>query len=288
MWYITQVTLQDEDAQLKGFVAALYSIGTKTKMDRVTLWKALQLAHVFPTRYVAMHFCYDNPNLKWMISVASTVFETRTRTRFRCHYGTNVECIYKLMTFGIPSDILPVTSAGKLRLDFHREFLKTQKAREKQQAILENTQRIVVPESLDVLLGRGRTFRSNPGNVRFHNVIDKHFERYEQSNRTVKLVLSEEVVIEIKKLGSRFLKQTETGWIQVDDDFARVRVAHAFRNRRLSAKAAAAGGGGRGNKKGGKKTLDSFDGGLPASILSRPLVDAENSCLLKRRKLMCA
>ena len=308
MWYITQCTLKDEDAQLKGFVSVLYTIGNgapKAELDRVTLWKALHITHVFPQRYVAMHFCYNNPKLKWMISIASTVFESRTRTRFRCHYGTNVECIYKLMTFGIPADILPINSAGKLVLQYHKEFLKTQKRLEKQIQLLDAMEHlIIIPNSSDVLLGRGRTFRSNPGNIRFHNIIENYFEKYESSNRTVKLVLSEEVVIEIKKLGSRFLKQqTETGgWIQVTDDFARERVAHAFRNRRLSNTAAASkgGGGGGGNTTKSGKTLMDGGGGIggdgvfhqsleKTSILSRPLVDTENSCLFtncKRRKLI--
>ena len=319
MWYITQCTLKDESAQLKGFVSVLYTIGSgaqKAQLDRVTLWKALHITHVFPQRYVAMHFCYNNPKLKWMISIASTVFESRTRTRFRCHYGTNVECIYKLMTFGIPADILPVNSAGKLVLHYHKEFLKTQKQLEKQLQLLDTIENIIiVPNSYDVLLGRGRTFRSNPGNIRFHNIIETHFEKYESSNRTVKLVLSEEVVIEIKNLGSRFLKQTETGgWIQVTDDFARERVAHAFRNRRLSAASKGSGSNGPNGATTTTSTKNNInnnttrsimlpggvgggDGGVgihpnfeeKTSILSRPLVDTENSCLFtncKRRKLI--
>ena len=87
MWYISQVAIQDEDAQLKGFVAVFYTVGPKAPVERIALWKALHITHVFPARYVGLHFCYDDPNLRWMMSMASTVFETATRSRFRCHFG---------------------------------------------------------------------------------------------------------------------------------------------------------------------------------------------------------
>jgi hypothetical protein len=97
-------------------------------------------------------------------------------------------------------------------------------------------QTIVNPNSLDVFLGRGRAFRYNPGNLRFHQIIELFGDRYEKLDRTGKKLLSKVVLGVIQESGARFLKQDETGWHEVDDKEARERVCHGFRNRRAPSK----------------------------------------------------
>jgi hypothetical protein len=94
----------------------------------------------------------------------------------------------------------------------------------------------VDPNSLDVFLGRGRAFRYNPGNLRFHQIIESFGDRYEKLDRSGKKLLSKVVLGVIQESGARFLKQDETGWHEVDDKEARERVCHGFRNRRAPSK----------------------------------------------------
>jgi hypothetical protein len=41
-----------------------------------------------PMRFVAVHYCFDDPRLLPAISLAKMVVRTNTRLRFRVHYGT--------------------------------------------------------------------------------------------------------------------------------------------------------------------------------------------------------
>jgi hypothetical protein len=47
--------------------------------------------------------------------------------RARCHAGTDTEVHYDLMTFGIPTSLLPVTMNGNIDLCHHRDFLQQRK-----------------------------------------------------------------------------------------------------------------------------------------------------------------
>jgi len=47
--------------------------------------------------------------------------------RVRCHAGTDTEVHYDLMTFGIPTSLLPVTMNGNIDLCHHRAFLQQRK-----------------------------------------------------------------------------------------------------------------------------------------------------------------
>jgi hypothetical protein len=201
--------------------------------------------------------------------------------------GTHMEMQYALMTFGIPTKFLPVTSHGAITLAHHHNFLEQKRLQEQgletccslsipvdgQPNTLPRQQKggstttststtsttplpppppkvtsysaqqdIVIPGEFDILLGRGRCFRENPGNVRFNYVIEMHLERYEKMGKIVKQVLAEELVDRLKETGSRFLKKKKSNvdisttdgeeWEIVTDTVAREKVSHSFRNRR--------------------------------------------------------
>ena len=188
-------------------------------------------------------------------SVVSNALNKRTQQT-----GGQVECLYKLMTFGIPAEAFPLTLMGEIRKGPHIEFVRRHRAleEEKERQLstpspnngdidvpntatatsndmdISDNGKGITPTSQDVLLGRGKGFRYHPGNVRFHKIIEAHEERYESANRLGKQILSEAILKLMKDSGSRFLKQDAFGWFVVGDSVARERVAHAFRNRRLT------------------------------------------------------
>ena len=89
-----------------------------------------------------------------------------------------------------------------------------------------------------------------------------------------KTVLSGVVVTKVKEKGGKFLKQDLEGWFEITDIEARDKVSHAFRNRRLATKGSSS------------TQLNKHARSKPNSVLSRPLIDADSSCLIKRRKLI--
>ena len=59
--------------------------------------------------------------------------------------------MYKLLTFGIPDNVMPLTAEGEPKVKFHRQWLKSLRLQEESPAL----HRIIVPGRLDILLGRG-------------------------------------------------------------------------------------------------------------------------------------
>ena len=147
--------------------------------------------------------------------------------------GSDLECVYALMTFGIPADILPINAAGDRRPEAHRDFCKKLKIFP---TMKDNIERIVIPSTYDVLFGRGKPLQKHPGNLRYHHIVDSHQAEYEAMQKLAKTNLSKQIVEMFKQGGDRFLKQDEGGWLEVDDESARYKVSHSFRNHRIAAR----------------------------------------------------
>ena len=95
------------------------------------------------------------------------------------------------------------------------------------------------PRKFDVLLGRGRAHASHPGNKRLQIVVNVNKDWYNASNsRHEKTRITENIVNQIKRCGvetGRFLKPDgQGGWIEVNDDVARIKVSQTLRYTRRS------------------------------------------------------
>jgi hypothetical protein len=136
------------------------------------------------------------------------------------------------MTFGVPTRILPVTSAGEYKLGNHMGWLQKRKQLE---GAMDSTLRIMVPGPFDVLVGRGRFIQEHAGNLCYRHIVESHMEKYEQATKRVeKTDLTAEVVKVVNERGGRFLKQDGGGWTEINVDSARDKVSHSFRNLRKS------------------------------------------------------
>ena len=110
---------------------------------------------------------------------------------------------------------------------------------------------VFVPTSKDVLFGRGRPFQEHAGNVRFTTMLESLQEHYESLPRNEKTGFAQDIVVEMKSQGTRFLRQAAVviapagsrsnvgnrnagnfGWEQVNDAVAREKVSQAFRSMR--------------------------------------------------------
>ena len=96
---------------------------------------------------------------------------------------------------------------------------------------------MVVPGPFDVLLGRGRLIQEHLGNLRYRQMIDEHKDQYDSASKLEKTNIAKKVVQLVQASQGRFLKRDEGEdgggfWIEVDDETAREKVSHSFRNRR--------------------------------------------------------
>lgn len=73
----------------------------------------------------------------------------------------------------------------------------------------------------------------HPGNVRFRSIVGLQMDEYEMATRLEKSLITEKIVQAIRDSDGRFLKRDDGGeWEEVDQETARKKVGHAFRNRR--------------------------------------------------------
>lgn len=93
---------------------------------------------------------------------------------------------------------------------------------------------IAVPGELDVLFGRGKSSQDHPGTKKMRRMSDLHRSIYDRADRDDKTEITRNIVKIIKAEGGRFLKfdKQTSGWVEVSDDLARKKVAHAMRDGR--------------------------------------------------------
>jgi hypothetical protein len=197
-----------------------------------------------PIRFFATHLCHDNssPLIGHVISIIRHAVSTALRLRLRCHHGTAMECIYELMTFGIPAneDVLPMNGQGEFSADNHKMWLKERRKVEDDEAaavllvvqpIL--LQRVAVPNQNDVVFGRDKYAQDHLGNVHFIFLIENRRDEHEGTpSRRIKCDITDEVIETVHERGGKFLRKDEVGWVVVDHATARSKVANAFRSRR--------------------------------------------------------
>ena len=112
--------------------------------------------------------------------------------------------------------------------------MKVGLGRSTQQSLVAKSLVVVIPTTIDVLLGRGARVNAHQGNESLHRMVEKVLSQYEVGARTFKTWLTNSIVEKVKEQGGRFIKQdsSEGVWLVVDDDTARLKVSHLFRARR--------------------------------------------------------
>jgi hypothetical protein len=258
---------QDEDTQKKGIVNLVYSVGVgriTMKLDEEVFLNAYKFTDCLPIRIVAMHYCFNDAKLRPVMSFIQLACGKHTRLRFRAHYGmgcghrtqrvlrmlnyltyssyltfsgSSIECKFNLATFGISSEMLPLTRSGAFDTKDFYQYVEERRGIEAGSRIRRNPGMIDFPSQMDVLLGRGRPYHEFAGNLRLSSVIDMHREAYAVGNRFKKTAISVEVVQIIKSMNGRFLKRGEDGygWVEVPEDVARVKISHSFRTKKRKA-----------------------------------------------------
>jgi hypothetical protein len=187
---------------------------------------------------------------------------------FTTYAGTYFECIYDLMTFGIPKGFLPFKIAtGELDLRAHHQWIATLKVREatmdasrraidlthseKQHDTTTRTtstngtstatmnpppspvfnEEIMVPGPMDIIMGRGPQPKSSVGYFRFRSVLEEHFHEYDTAEREDKMGIAGTVLERLKGMGCRFVRRSLEGLLEECKDSESLdKICHTFRN----------------------------------------------------------
>jgi len=170
-----------------------------------------------PTRIVCVHTCWPDSQF---LRVFTKLFILRATTsddgdgsyssikvhKVKFHFGNNTEIHSNLKRYGIPIGLLPMTRSGVIKINYHKQWMKTISLICKQQqhqhdpsssniTTATNTiiakERIIVecPSFNDVVFRIGQTSIENPGNVKFRSMILTYLENEDYTGYSNKVTL---------------------------------------------------------------------------------------------------
>lgn len=204
IFYLTDVlTRNDIESQQKGLIAITEAYCWSDEDDsgggdkrsktllkfphpKEGLYYTKRLLESLANRLIAIHNCWpDRPAFR-IISKLLTIYGvsgSTQRSRLRFHVGDELEMRYRLKSFGIPIELLPITETGSIKMTNHNHWVKTRKHIE--QGIDSNVKIIECPGSNDVVFRQGTSSMENPGNVRCRDLILSVLEEKEKSMSSI-------------------------------------------------------------------------------------------------------
>jgi hypothetical protein len=125
-----------------------------------TIREIASIAHSLCLRWEATHYLAPPNGMQYPLKLLIKSFTHVHRARLQVHFGTHLECLYALLSFGLPIQFLPFTTEHELKTGTHKKWVKHRIIKE------EEVQRhgVFLPHRHDVLIGEGKPFRNHPRN----------------------------------------------------------------------------------------------------------------------------
>jgi len=221
---------EDEETQKQGCVFLFWPLDLASTVSR-ELNHILQVA---PIRFSSLHFLiYDTPQFRKLAAWQLLVISQESRARTRLHFGSIYECQEAIKEYGIPSNFLPITNTGNIKIQNHLRWLAFRQAKESSIERGIDFNGIECPSVKDVLTGKGPLVSSNPANVANRKIMERRFlEHRDALTAERKTLISREIVDELIRDGGKFLIKQKNWWTSCDRETAREKVSVAFRDMR--------------------------------------------------------
>lgn len=200
-----------------------------------------------PVRFNALHVCFDEVKMKPLISFLASMMKASYLCRLLSHFGSDVECLYSLMAFGILPNTLPVGTDGTIYTADHSRMLASVLAAENEMSTAmefevssflgENdtviSEAMGLPQPHDILMGRGKHGNKWLGNRKLRKMLEANRDAYRKGRKAEKVAISNMIYEEILNSGSRFLilsKDSKDDWILMERTEVCSRISHMLRN----------------------------------------------------------
>eukprot|EP00980_Cylindrotheca_fusiformis_P002560 scaffold607_cov109-Cylindrotheca_fusiformis.AAC.6 len=240
IWYSMSMLSEDEETQKMGVVGVLIMSGLSERHEihhRKLLWRITIIGQVLPFRLVCLHYCNTTSSSfpSALLSMVALMVHSIVRVRIRTHNGSHTECLYKLMSFGIPVQEFPFTEKGDVQRTNHVNWMKQRRKKEtylSKYPPIEGA--VILPSNYDVLWGRGKHVFRHPGNRLLYELVETYYDQYNQLSKDGKTSLADQLVAVVHGFSGRFMKlDKESGmWVEVSIIEAREKVTHRFRHSR--------------------------------------------------------
>jgi hypothetical protein len=194
---------EDEANQISGVVAISYGLGQEepdtntVPQTRSSTWENTLFVLCIPLRFEATHICSPQSGMHftliWVVKAAGVFL----RARFRSHLGSHMECGYALLSFGVPSHLLPFTTEGQLKMGNHKKWIQRRIIMAQELERGKVFSGIELPRPNDVLQGKGKPYHNHPGNRRLLELAEFYLDEYDQADSKG---------VEMKRLSKYFRK----------------------------------------------------------------------------------
>lgn len=115
----------------------LLSVAGTGGFDKELARKIVTIPLSLPIRPVGYHLSTDSEQWIGLLDMVMVTLCKFIRLRMKIHHGSPQECLYALMTSGVPSDCIPVTSNGDMDLTNHLEWIEKRRLIEKERSLME-------------------------------------------------------------------------------------------------------------------------------------------------------
>ncbi|CAB9517664.1 Transfer protein [Seminavis robusta] len=233
--YLGWTFLLTEDVQRKGgIVVVVCLIGESVLSLQNQIFNQLsrmkKIRSGVPRKVAGIHFLFSQEYLRPLVFGFQWLIQEHLRAKMRVHFGDFEQLKFKLQTFGIPMDCFPFHPNKPANRENHLQWIQSQRTLEEKGNII--TADTIIPRRFDVLFGRGRHTRNHTGNARAAHISEMFRDKYEAAGKFEKTAIAERIVTMIRESQGRFLKWEDDAWVAVDQQAARNKISHFYRNTR--------------------------------------------------------
>jgi len=238
VWYTSMSAYESSDmSKERGTVSVAYSGGmTQQALQKMieTLTHSGNHVMELPNRFASIHFCYDSFIVKPGMSLFQMVMGKQNRLHFRSHYGSVLEVVYALHSFGISIDQRMLEENEEFQQRYYDDYIakrrKIEAAAKEKELQLSRTGTVLYASANDVLLGRGRPYQEFSGNQVLAQYVEEACGQYQQlEHKFEKSRLSMMIAEKIQAGGGRFLLRKKDCWEVAPDDAVHSRISQALR-----------------------------------------------------------
>jgi len=265
MMYLHWVASEDIETQQKGIVIMAWPSDEKDEETGDLKWEKSirpqlnqrvrylqkKLSNAMPVRVTSyMAYFADTPFWRALSALYYIGMDPKSRNLYKVHFGESTELRYQLSSYGIPEQLLPLSNTGTVKTSNHSRWINALRSKADREMRRRNSHSdssdndtttagaeaeveiVDCPGSPDVIFRKGPTYKNNPGNMYFRELIEQTHDQHLKASRKEKCKITWQIVRAIEEQKGRFLDwcQNREMWIVATDrEKIRTKVAACYK-----------------------------------------------------------
>lgn len=194
--YMTWTAGNCIDTQRKGVVVLVWT-DKSFEFQLKPVQNKPKLHQVSTVRICAIHFCTPDTSIYRLRRAVMIMRAPYLQVKMKVHIGNALELSYILQSYGIPTDMIPITYSGTVKIQAMRQWMRLRTFLE--EPIYQDTEEIrstiECPFPNDIVFRQGTSIPAHSGNITFRNLIASKFVEIESSignrNKNISILESE-------------------------------------------------------------------------------------------------